>query len=100
MKGMRALTPYPAVKVHRNNLVTGIVRHINKFDMDINNWIKSCECLSDFPLGTIRNFLSDYLQRLRCNIKYQPSSLGIEESTSRMHTVLQLASSFLELQGS
>lgn len=45
------LPPNPAVKVHCNNLVSGIIRHINIFDMDINNWIKSCEYLSNFRWG-------------------------------------------------
>ena len=95
MKGVRTPTPNPTIKVHSNDLIAGIVRYINIIDININCWIKSRKCLSDFLLSSIRNFLSDYLQRLGGNTKNQPSSLRIEESTSRMHAVLQLAGSFL-----
>lgn len=58
---MWALTPYPPVKVHSNNLITGVIWYINIINMHINSWFKSCECLSYFPLSAIGNFLSDYL---------------------------------------
>ena len=41
MKCMRSFAPNPTVKVHCNNLVTGIVRHINIFHMYINSWFQS-----------------------------------------------------------
>ena len=41
MKCMRSFAPNPTVKVHCNNLVTGIVRHIDIFHMYINSWFQS-----------------------------------------------------------
>ena len=61
MKCMRSFAPNPTVKVHCNNLVTGIVRHINIFHMYINSWFQSGK--SQGLSGTIGGIADSYMAK-------------------------------------
>ena len=98
MECMRSFSPYPAIKLHSNDFVTRIFRYINIRHPHIYRRLQPCQSLSYLLLSFIGYLLSDDLQRTRGNAENQPTTFRVKESTCRMHTVFQLAGSFLQFQ--
>lgn len=95
---MRAFAPDPTVKVHGNDFVSGMFRHVDIMDINIDSRLQPGQSLSDLPFSGFRNFLSDYLQRSRSNPEDQPATFRVEEGACRVHAVFQLSGTLFQLQ--
>ena len=96
--GVRHLSVFPFIKVKHNQLAAIAIRQFHVFGACVNSGLNLCQLLRNLALSAVGYLLSCYFQRHGGYAKYQTSAFGIQKGASRLHTVFQLASCFLQLK--
>ena len=96
--GIRNMAPYPWTKVHGNDLIARMFRHIYVLDLNINGRFQSCKCVCNLLTGTVCYLLPNYLQRLGRYTDDEPTTISIQKGTGSMHPILQFSRRLFQFQ--